>query len=201
MEARAIRRSRFFAVPWLQREAEGFGDGGVDGEVAVLAGDEADQAAALVGLFDNRLARQAQMVFTASAGPGQLDKLPARLTSRFAAGLVVGLLPFSPANRLTFLTDRGFGAAVVIDDAGHPLGVVTKTDILVHAKQHPAVGDDSATVADVMTPAVFSVREDTSAESVVEQMLALNVHHLFVVDDAGVVVGVISPLDIVRQLG
>ena len=100
-----------------------------------------------------------------------------------------------------FLTDRGFGAAVVIDDAGHPLGVVTKTDILVHAKQHPAVGDDSATVADVMTPAVFSVREDTSAESVVEQMLALNVHHLFVVDDAGVVVGVISPLDIVRQLG
>jgi CBS domain-containing protein len=102
---------------------------------------------------------------------------------------------------MTFLTDRGFGAAVVIDDAGHPLGVVTKTDILVHAKQHPAVGDDSATVADVMTPAVFSVREDTSAESVVEQMLALNVHHLFVVDDAGVVVGVISPLDIVRQLG
>jgi CBS domain-containing protein len=52
-----------------------------------------------------------------------------------------------------------------------------------------------------MTPAVFSVREDTSADSVVEQMLALNVHHLFVVDDAGVVVGVISPLDIVRQLG
>ena len=105
------------------------------------------------------------------------------------------------AEAMTFLTDRGFGAAVVIDDAGHPLGVVTKTDILVHAKQHPAVGDDSATVADVMTPAVFSVREDTSAESVVEQMLALNVHHLFVVDDAGVVVGVISPLDIVRQLG
>jgi predicted transcriptional regulator len=88
----------------------------------------------------------------------------------------------------------------VIDDAGHPLGVVTKTDMLVHAKQHPAVDDDSATVADVMTPAVFSVREDATAASVVEQMLALNVHHLFVVDDAGVVVGIISPLDIVRQL-
>lgn len=101
---------------------------------------------------------------------------------------------------LTFVTDRGYGAAVVIDDAGHPLGVVTKTDILVHAKQHPAVGDDSATVADVMTPAVFSVREDATARKVVEQMLVLNVHHLFVVDDAGVVVGVISPLDIVRKL-
>jgi chromosomal replication initiator protein len=66
----------------------------------------AKAAAALVGPFDRRLSRQAQMVFTASVGPGQLDKLPARLTSRFAAGLVVGLLPFSPASRLTFLTDR-----------------------------------------------------------------------------------------------
>ncbi len=101
---------------------------------------------------------------------------------------------------MVFVTERGFGAAVVIDDAGHPLGVVTKTDILVHAKQHPAVGDDTATVADVMTPAVFSVRENATARQVVEQMLVLNVHHLFVVDDEGVVVGVISPLDIVRKL-
>ncbi|HEY2783472.1 MAG TPA: CBS domain-containing protein [Fimbriiglobus sp.] len=102
---------------------------------------------------------------------------------------------------MAFVTERGYGAAVVIDDAGHPLGVVTKTDILVHAKQHPAVGDDTTTVSDVMTPAVFSVREDATAKQVVEQMLLLNVHHLFVVDDEGVVVGVISPLDIVRRLG
>jgi chromosomal replication initiator protein len=63
-------------------------------------------AATLVGLFDRRLARQAQMVFTASAGPGQLDKLPSRLASRFASGLVVGVLPFSPTSRVVFLTDR-----------------------------------------------------------------------------------------------
>jgi chromosomal replication initiator protein len=66
----------------------------------------AKAAATLVGLFDRRLARQAQMVFTATVGPGQLDKLPSRLTSRLASGLVVGLLPFSPASRLVFLTDR-----------------------------------------------------------------------------------------------
>jgi chromosomal replication initiator protein len=67
----------------------------------------AKAAAALVGLFDRRLGRrQAQMVFTASVGPGQLEKLPSRLTSRFASGLVVCLLPFSPASRLVFLTDR-----------------------------------------------------------------------------------------------
>jgi CBS domain-containing protein len=100
-----------------------------------------------------------------------------------------------------FLTHRGFGAAVVIDVAGHPLGVVTKTDLLIHEIERKSAGKtEPADVRDVMTPAVFSVREDTPAASVVEQMLALNVHHLFVVDSAGVVVGVISPMDVLRHL-
>jgi CBS domain-containing protein len=100
-----------------------------------------------------------------------------------------------------FLTERGFGAAVVIDQAGHPLGVVTKTDLLVHARELVAGGKaEPGTVLDVMTPAVFSVREETPARSVVEQLVALNVHHLFVTDKGGVVVGVISPFDVVRKL-
>ncbi len=100
-----------------------------------------------------------------------------------------------------FLTSHGYGAAVVIDLAGHPVGVVTKTDLLIHAREL-AVGKkaEPATVRDVMTPAVFSCKEDTPVESVVEQLLALNVHHLFVVDPAGVVVGLISPVDVLKKL-
>jgi chromosomal replication initiator protein len=60
----------------------------------------------LVRVFDHRLPRQLQMVFTASAGPGQLSRLPARLTARLAGGLVVGLGPLSTASRLVFLQDR-----------------------------------------------------------------------------------------------
>jgi CBS domain-containing protein len=106
------------------------------------------------------------------------------------------------AEATKFLTERGFGAAVVIDDAGHPLGVVTKTDVLVHARQHkPGLEPDDTPVTEFMTPAVFSVRPDTPARSVVEQLLALNVHHLFVSDPAGVIVGVISPVDVLRKLG
>jgi CBS-domain-containing membrane protein len=48
---------------------------------------------------------------------------------------------------------------------------------------------------------VFSVKADTPARSVVAQVLALNVHHLFVTDPAGVLVGVISPLDVLKKLG
>jgi len=101
-----------------------------------------------------------------------------------------------------FFTSRGFGAAVVIDAAGHPLGVVTKTDVLVHARRHtPGLEPDDTPVTEFMTPAVFAVRPDTSARSVVEQFLELGVHHLFVKDADGVVVGVISPVDVLKKLG
>jgi len=100
-----------------------------------------------------------------------------------------------------FLTARGFGAAVVIDEAGRAIGVVTKTDVLVHARQHkPGLEPDDTPVTEFMTPAVFSVRPDTAAASVVEQLLVLNVHHLFVADPAGVIIGVISPIDVLRKL-
>jgi CBS-domain-containing membrane protein len=106
------------------------------------------------------------------------------------------------AEAAQFLTARGFGAAVVIDAAGHPIGVVTKTDLLIHAREKSkGLEDDGTAVRDVMTPAVFSVRTDTPARSIIDQLLALNVHHLFVTDASGIVVGVISPVDVLRKLG
>lgn len=106
----------------------------------------------------------------------------------------------TPAEAAEFLTDRGFGAAVVIDDAGHPVGVVTKTDLLIHQREASGETAKQATVQDVMTPAVFTVRPDTPIRSVVEQLLVLNVHHLFVADETGTIVGVITPTDLVRKL-
>ncbi|QJX00779.1 CBS domain-containing protein [Frigoriglobus tundricola] len=100
-----------------------------------------------------------------------------------------------------FLTERGFGAAVVIDAAGHPLGVVTKTDVLLHTRRRkPGLEPDDTPVTEFMTPAVYSVRPETPVRSVVEQLLELGVHHLFVTDVAGVVVGVISPTDVLKKL-
>ena len=105
------------------------------------------------------------------------------------------------AEAVALLTARGFGAAVVIDQAGHAVGVVTKSDLLIHAANGRAIETDATPVRGVMTPAVFSVQTDTPAASVVTQLLALNVHHLFVTDRSGIVVGVISPVDVLRKLG
>jgi CBS-domain-containing membrane protein len=113
---------------------------------------------------------------------------------------------------LDLLIDRGIHALPVIDEAGHPQGVVSGSDILIHERNRPqgttAGADggseitqrDEAKVADIMTPAIFSVQSDATAAQVVEQMSSLNVYRLFVVDQAGVLIGVISALDIIRHL-
>jgi CBS-domain-containing membrane protein len=107
---------------------------------------------------------------------------------------------------LALLTDKGISAAPVVDDAGRPMGVLSRTDLLVHQREavpHPGPQSeevDPTLVRDVMTPAVFSVAPVTSAASVVQQMLGLKVHHLFVVDEAGTLVGAISAFDVLRNL-
>ncbi len=125
---------------------------------------------------------------------------------------------------VALLTDRGFGAAPVIDEAGRPVGVVSRTDILIHEREcahHACTGDynnwdtfpepswpegfsieakDSTTVAELMTPAIFTVPLTAPAREVVKRMRELKVHHLFVIDADVALVGVISPLDVLRHL-
>jgi CBS domain-containing protein len=129
---------------------------------------------------------------------------------------------------LVLFTEKGFTAAPVIDNAGRPVGVISRYDILVHDRESKeyvppqpefySPGDlataegeplksgfqvervDRTRVGDVMTPAVFAVAPDTLAEKVIADMLDLKVHRLFVVDRAGVLVGVVSALDFLRHM-
>jgi chromosomal replication initiator protein len=69
----------------------------------------------LVQLLDARRVRNRLTVCTASVGPAQLNRLPVRLTSRLASGLVVGLAVLSPASRLTFLRARARQRGLTLD--------------------------------------------------------------------------------------
>jgi CBS domain-containing membrane protein len=51
-----------------------------------------------------------------------------------------------------------------------------------------------------MTPVVYSVLPDAPVTEVINQMVGLKVHRLFVVDPDGVLVGVISTTDVLRHL-
>ena len=124
---------------------------------------------------------------------------------------------------LTFFVDRNVSGAAVIDEAGRPVGVLTQSDILIHDREQvetlSAPDEDYGTplprawwdrfhleradatpVRDLMTPAVFCVRTDTPASKVVEELRDLNVHRLFVTDGGGVLVGVVTAMDVIRVL-
>jgi chromosomal replication initiator protein len=72
-------------------------------------------AEAFVRLVDHGLARGQQQVFTACAGPGQLNHLPARLTSRLAGGLVVGLSALAPQSRQVYLAELSRRRGLAVD--------------------------------------------------------------------------------------
>jgi CBS-domain-containing membrane protein len=117
------------------------------------------------------------------------------------------------------LTAARITGAAVLDEAGRAVGVLSQTDIVRHgcgsgvpgAPGPAAAGEPpprprarrqaGGRVADIMTPAVFSVRPRTPAETVVDSLLSMEVHRLFVTDDAGTVIGVITGRDILRHLG
>jgi CBS domain-containing protein len=128
---------------------------------------------------------------------------------------------------LALLTDKGFSAAPVIDDAGRPIGVLSRSDLLVHDREktdylmpspayfyeqelHTRRGKpkegfqienvDPTTVRELMTPAIFAVSPTTPAAKVISDMIGLHVHRLFVVDEDGALVGVISTIDVLKRL-
>jgi CBS-domain-containing membrane protein len=129
---------------------------------------------------------------------------------------------------IVLLTDKGIGAAPVIDEAGRPIGVLSRTDVLIHDRECvrdaaavpafynwaelnsplgeplpeplPAERVDRTVVRDIMTPVVFSVAPDAPVLRVVKDLLALRVHRLFVIDRAGILVGVVSATDVLRHL-
>lgn len=113
------------------------------------------------------------------------------------------------AEAIRLFTEKGITAAPVIDDSGHPIGVVSRSDLLIHQaeadKHRPETPRDGGpralvTVADLMTPAVFAVCADTPVQQVVRDMLGLHVHRLFVVDKDGTLVGIITAIDVLKHL-
>jgi CBS-domain-containing membrane protein len=119
-----------------------------------------------------------------------------------------------------FFRTHGINTAPVIDEAGRPIGVVSRTDLLDYwgrrrdrlaalangetTLDSSNAGPDGSiadlTVTEIMTPVVFQVPVDAPIGNVVEKVLALEVRCLFVTDEHGVLVGVISVFDLLRSV-
>jgi CBS-domain-containing membrane protein len=95
------------------------------------------------------------------------------------------------------LAVRGISGAPVRDGAGRLLGVLSRTD-LTDPERHPRHG--ARTVADLMTPALLTLRDSDLAINAVKLMVREEVHRIIVLNDDGELAGIVTPADVLRAL-
>lgn len=104
------------------------------------------------------------------------------------------------ATAAELLVELGASGVPVVDDDGHPIGMVSLTDCLRARHNGGAAAGASPTVAEVMTPIVFSVVESTELRRAAALLASGGFHQLPVVMGDGTVGGVISTHDLARWL-
>jgi CBS domain-containing protein len=97
------------------------------------------------------------------------------------------------------MRDKNVGALVVVN-AGRPIGMLTDRDIAVEVVAR-GVDPDTARVGDVMHKKLATIREDLGILDAVKAFARTGVRRLPVVTRGGVLVGVIAVDDLIMLLG
>jgi CBS domain-containing protein len=120
--------------------------------------------------------------------PTDGDRTP---LSAVMSGDLVCVSPDLPVESLvSLLLDRGFSGVPVVDSAGKPIGVVSKSDLVA--------GERSGLVRDIMMPIAFTLPENASLSHAAALMAYENIHRVPVIAADGTVVGIVSAIDVVR---
>jgi signal-transduction protein with cAMP-binding, CBS, and nucleotidyltransferase domain len=93
------------------------------------------------------------------------------------------------------MTEKGVGAAVVLDESSPAPGIVSERDILNSLGR--GEDPDAETVGDHMSDSVIAAAPDWSLERAAVEMARRHIRHLVVVE-GGELAGVLSMRDIVR---
>jgi len=96
------------------------------------------------------------------------------------------------------LSMKGVSGAPVKDEHGNLIGVLSKSDLSDPARMH---GDSmSQTVEDTMTPFLFTAKASDPVRFAVRRMVETGSHRLVVLDDDGKLVGIVTPMDVMRAM-
>ena len=96
--------------------------------------------------------------------------------------------------------DADVGALPVVDDAGHPLGIVTDRDISIALCTRNRL-PSQVNVADVMTTPVRTCRQADDIPSALRTMREYRIRRLPVVDDEGRLCGMFTLNDAILSAG
>lgn len=128
---------------------------------------------------------------------------------------------WSVGRLMEFLTNNSISGAPVVGDDGKPIGVVSLTDIARNGTVAERTGqaphqyyrrledfvapeevrrfrvehNAEVTIRDIMTPMVFAVDEDATAQEVAEMMITGRIHRVFV-RQSSKLTGVITSMDL-----
>ena len=95
------------------------------------------------------------------------------------------------------LTDQGIGSVVIIDDAGHLIGIVSERDIVrALAEQGPAVLEKP--VREIMTQRVITATEDEPVAEIMRLMTESKFRHVPITRE-GKLIGLVSIGDLVKH--
>jgi len=95
----------------------------------------------------------------------------------------------------TMVSNR-VGALVIVDDEGHPVGIITERDVLRRVAECPdCIRDDK--VSDVMSKELIVVVPDDDTDGCLSLMTEKRMRHLPVLEDSNLV-GLVSIGDIVK---
>jgi CBS domain-containing protein len=95
--------------------------------------------------------------------------------------------------------DNAISGAPVIDERGHAIGVVSKTDLL-RARDRWKKGGQGPTVGEIMTPVAFTMKESAPISQAAALMAFEQIHRLPIVSESGEVIGIVSSIDVLRWI-
>lgn len=98
---------------------------------------------------------------------------------------------------LEVMLQERLGCVPVIDEQAHPIGMVTKLDIVEYLASPPV--SPCTLVADVMMPLAISLDESATVSHAAALMAGEDMHHVMIVSSRRLV-GIVSTMDITRWL-
>lgn len=92
------------------------------------------------------------------------------------------------------MLEAGVGSLLVVDDGGHLEGILTSTDFVrIVAERQPK---DETPVSAYMSQDLVTAGAQDPIQDVADAMLEADVHHVPVVDDEGVAIGIVTTTDL-----